>query len=43
MPEYSEGLGEALVSGQVNPYRVKGSEVNPSGPLSKATLKTYSP
>lgn len=36
--EYVEGLGESLVSGQVNPFRIFKKEENIEGPLSKDIL-----
>lgn len=36
--EYIEGLGEALVSGQVNPYRVFKVSPETSGPLERSIL-----
>lgn len=36
--EYIEGLGEALVSGQVNPFRIFKSSENQSGPLDRKLL-----
>lgn len=37
--EYVEGLGESLVSGQVNPFRIFKKAPEAAGPLSKEILK----
>ncbi len=37
--EYVEGLGEALVSGQVNPFRVSKEAISLKGPLSEDVIK----
>ncbi|MGE3609495.1 MAG: PEP/pyruvate-binding domain-containing protein [Bacteriovoracaceae bacterium] len=36
--EYVEGLGESLVSGQVNPFRIFKQNTETSGPLDRAVL-----